>query len=146
MRKCYCKKYSRSSLWEQYRRSILCSGERVLLLILPDTESKTGSQAYFRSKTVKQVPEKMEIPDGLSTSIIPFLELGRLVCCSHLKYGCFHVAIHHSHREFQRFTVNGCHYQFTVLCFGLSSAPCVFTKCMAVVVALLWGPRVQGFP
>lgn len=38
------------------------------------------------------------------------------------------------------------HYQFTVLLFGLSAAPQVFTKCMAVVAAFLRRLGVQICP
>lgn len=50
------------------------------------------------------------------------------------------MAIHQSHKKFLRFTVSSRHDQF-----GLSAAPCVFTKCMAVITAFLQGPCIP-FP
>ncbi|XP_044838845.1 uncharacterized protein LOC123345850 [Mauremys mutica] len=48
-----------------------------------------------------------------------------------MKDAYFHIAIYPPHRRYLRFVVNHQHYQFTVLPFGLSMAPKVFTKCMA---------------
>lgn len=38
------------------------------------------------------------------------------------------------------------HYQFTALTFGLSSAPRIFTKCMAVVAVHLRHRGIQIYP
>lgn len=51
-----------------------------------------------------------------------------------------------SDRKFLRIVVNKSHCQFAVLSFGLSTAQCVFTKCMAIVVAFLRKSRIQMFP
>ena len=58
-----------------------------------------------------------------------------------LKDAYFTVPISLGHRKYLRFSFEGRHYQFTCLPFGLSSAPCVFTKTLKPVVALL---REQG--
>lgn len=47
----------------------------------------------------------------------------------------FQVPVHPDSRRFLRFTWEGCHFQFRVLCFGLSTAPQVFTRLMAPVSA-----------
>ena len=47
------------------------------------------------------------------------------------------VPMHPGSRGFLRFLVGGKVYQFKVLCFGLSTAPQVFTKVMAPVSAIL---------
>ena len=44
---------------------------------------------------------------------------------------------HHDSRRFLRFVVAGKTYQFRVLCFGLTTAPQVFTRIMAPVSAIL---------
>lgn len=41
--------------------------------------------------------------------------------------------------------INTQHYQFMMLLFGLSAAPSVFTKCMAIVLVFLCKHRVQVF-
>ena len=45
----------------------------------------------------------------------------------------FHIPVLQAHRCYLRFTVSQEHFQFAVLPFGLTSAPLVFTKVMAVV-------------
>ncbi|XP_029767913.1 probable E3 ubiquitin-protein ligase MID2 [Terrapene carolina triunguis] len=57
----------------------------------------------------------------------------------------FHIHIFEGHRRFLRFTVGQEHYQFTVLLFGLSTVPRVFTKYMSVVAAYLRRQGVQIF-
>ncbi|KAI2662214.1 ORF V: Enzymatic polyprotein [Labeo rohita] len=47
-----------------------------------------------------------------------------------LKDTYFHIQIVPHHRRFLRFAFEGVAYQYTVLPFGLSLAPCTFTKCM----------------
>ena len=58
-----------------------------------------------------------------------------------LKDAYFHVSVHHAHRRFLRFCLEGVHYQYRVLPFGLSTSPRVFTKVLAPVIESL---RVQG--
>ncbi|KAG6925231.1 hypothetical protein G0U57_015111, partial [Chelydra serpentina] len=78
-------------------------------------------------------------------SIIPSLDPGDWYVALNLKDVYFHIAITPSHRKYLRFVVSNKHYQFTVLPFGLSSVPHVFTKCMAVVAAFLCRRQVQVF-
>ena len=47
------------------------------------------------------------------------------------------VPVHLESRRFLRFVAHGRTYQFTALCFGLSTAPQVFTRVMAPVSAIL---------
>ena len=54
-----------------------------------------------------------------------------------LKDAYFTIPIHTSNRPVLRFSVRDCHYQFTCLPFGLSSAPWVFTKTLKPVTTLL---------
>ncbi|XP_039882163.1 uncharacterized protein LOC120730097 [Simochromis diagramma] len=49
----------------------------------------------------------------------------------------FHVAIHPKHRQFLRFAFEGIAYEYLVLPFGLSLAPCIFTKCAKAALAPL---------
>ena len=54
-----------------------------------------------------------------------------------LKEAYFQVPVHPASRHFLRFVVRGTVYQFKALCFGLSTAPQVFTRVMAPVSAIL---------
>ena len=54
-----------------------------------------------------------------------------------LKDAYLQVPMHPESRKFLRFMVGGKVYQFKVLCFGLSTAPQVFTRVMAPVSAVL---------
>ena len=54
-----------------------------------------------------------------------------------LKDAYLQVPMHPESRKFLRFMVGGKVYQFKVLCFGLSTAPQVFTRVMAPVSAIL---------
>ena len=47
------------------------------------------------------------------------------------------VPIHPESRRYLRFTMGGTPYQFRVLCFGLTTAPQVFTRLMAPISAIL---------
>ena len=47
------------------------------------------------------------------------------------------VPIHPESRRYLRFTMGGVPYQFRVLCFGLTTAPQVFTRLMAPISAIL---------
>ena len=47
------------------------------------------------------------------------------------------VPIHPESRRYLRFTMGGIPYQFRVLCFGLTTAPQVFTRLMAPISAIL---------
>ena len=54
-----------------------------------------------------------------------------------LREAYLQVPVHPESRRFLRFVAHGRTYQFTVLCFGLSTAPQVFTRVMAPVSAIL---------
>ena len=58
-----------------------------------------------------------------------------------LKDAFFHVSIYPPHRKFLRFALDGEVYQYTVLPFGMSLSPRVFTKCTQAAIAPL---RAQG--
>ena len=54
-----------------------------------------------------------------------------------LREAYLQVPVHPESRRFLRFVAHGRTYQFTALCFGLSTAPQVFTRVMAPVSAIL---------
>ena len=54
-----------------------------------------------------------------------------------LKDAYLQVPVHPDSRRFLRFVVDGQVYQFRALCFGLSTAPQVFTRVMSLVSLIL---------
>ena len=102
------------------------------------------------------VPKK----DGKWRPIIDLSPLNRLVRCDHfkmettasvlsavikgqwmtsidLKDAYFQIPMHPSSRKFLRFVFEGKIFQFRALCFGLCTAPLVFTTAMRPVMAIL---------
>ncbi|CAJ0951244.1 unnamed protein product [Ranitomeya imitator] len=70
-------------------------------------------------------------------SVIAAMEPGEFLCSVDIQDAYLHVPICVQHQRFLRFAIEDNHYQFTALPFGLASAPRVFTKIMAAVMALL---------
>lgn len=71
--------------------------------------------------------------------VLQLLNAGDYMVSLDLQDAYFHIPIHRNHKKFLRFAVQGRHYQFRVLPFGLksASAPCIFTKCLSPVAAYL---------
>ena len=61
-----------------------------------------------------------------------------------LREAYLQVHVHPESRRFLRFVAHGRTYQFTALCFGLSTAPQVFTRVMAPVSAILHSLACPG--
>lgn len=85
------------------------------------------------NKWVVRIPFRMETLQR----VIPLVLPGHYMCTLDLQDAYYHVPIHPQSRRFLRFCVQGRHFQFLVLPFGLRSAPRVFTKVVAPVVAVL---------
>ncbi|KAG6935820.1 ORF I polyprotein, partial [Chelydra serpentina] len=79
-------------------------------------------------------------------TIIPPLDSRDWCAALDLQDAYFHITLHPAHRPFLRFTVGSNHYQYRVLPFGLSTAPCVFSKTLVVVAAYLRRKGVIIFP
>ena len=75
----------------------------------------------------------METPRSVLNSIRP----GDWMISLDLQDAYLQVPVHHDSRLFLRFVVDGKPFQFRVLCFGLTTAPQVFTRIMAPVSAIL---------
>ena len=75
----------------------------------------------------------METPRSVLNSIRP----GDWMISLDLQDAYLQVPVHHDSRHFLRFVVDGKPFQFRVLCFGLTTAPQVFTRIMAPVSAIL---------
>ena len=82
---------------------------------------------------VLKTPFKMEILQSVLLSV----RRGDWMVSIDLKDAYLQVPMHPESRKFLRFVAFGKVYQFKVLCFGLSTAPQVFTRVMAPVSAIL---------
>ena len=80
---------------------------------------------------VQLTPFKMETV----ASVLLSVREGDFLASLDLKDAYFQIPIHRSSRKLLRFTLEGTVYQFQTLCFGLSTAPQVFTRVFAVVSA-----------
>ena len=69
------------------------------------------------------------------TSVLLSVGEGDFLASLDLKDAYFQIPIHPSSRKLLRFTSEGTIYQFRALCFGLSTAPQVFTRVFAAVSA-----------
>ena len=85
----------------------------------------------------------METPQSVLRSIRP----GDWMVSLDLQDAYLQVPVHHDSRRYLRFVVAGKSYQFRVLCFGLTTAPQVFTRIMAPVSAILhkYGVRMLRY-
>ena len=70
-------------------------------------------------------------------SVLILVQAGDWIVSLDLKDAFLQVPMHPESRKFLRFVACGKVYQFKVLCFGLSTAPQVFTRVMAPVSAFL---------
>ena len=75
----------------------------------------------------------METPQSVLRSILQ----GDWMISLDLQDAYLQVPIHPESRRYLRFTMGGVPYQFRVLCFGLTTAPQVFTRLMAPISAIL---------
>ena len=80
---------------------------------------------------VQLTPFKMETV----ASVLLSVREGDFLASLDLKDAYFQIPIHGSSRKLLRFMSEGTVYQFKALCFGLSTAPQVFTRVFAVVSA-----------
>ena len=85
----------------------------------------------------------METPQSVLRSI----RQGDWMVSLDLQDAYLQVPVHHDSRRYLRFVVGGRTYQFRVLCFGLTTAPQVFTRIMAPVSAILhkYGVRMLHY-
>ena len=64
-------------------------------------------------------------------SVLDSIQQGDWMVTMDMKDAYFHVPIHEDSRKYLRFSFNGEVFQFRALCFGLSTAPQVFTRVLA---------------
>ena len=89
--------------------------------------------AHFRIETIQ--------------SVLLSVRQGDWMASIDLKEAYLQVPVHPDSRRFLRFVAQGRVYQFSALCFGLSTAPQVFSRVMAPVSAILhsWGIRMKRY-
>ena len=89
--------------------------------------------AHFRMETIQ--------------SVLLSVRQGDWMASIDLKEAYLEVPVHPDSRRFLRFVAQGRVYQFSALCFGLSTAPQVFSRVMAPVSAILhsWGIRMRRY-
>ena len=68
-------------------------------------------------------------------SVLLSVREGDFLASLYLKDAYFQIPIHPSSRKLLRFTLEGTVFQFRALCFGLSTAPQVFTRVFAAMLA-----------
>ncbi|CAJ0952991.1 unnamed protein product [Ranitomeya imitator] len=79
-------------------------------------------------------------------SVVASMEPGEFLCSVDIRDAYLHVPICVRHQRFLRFAIQEHHYQFTALPFGLPSAPRVFTKVRAAVMAILRSKGILVIP
>ena len=89
--------------------------------------------AHFRMETIQ--------------SVLLSVRQGDWMASIDLKEAYLQIPVHQDSRRFLRFVAQGQVYQFSALCFGLSTAPQVFSRVMAPVSAILhsWGIRMRRY-
>ena len=75
-------------------------------------------------------------------SVLAAIQEGDWLTTVDMKDAYFHVPIHPTSRRFLRFVFAGQVYQFRALCFGLSTAPKVFTRVLAPLAKMV---HLAGF-
>ena len=91
------------------------------------------------NRSVSKTPFKM---DTLA-SILLSVRQGNWMVSLDLKEAYLQVPIHPNSCKFQRFVAFDRVYQFRALCFGLSTAPQVFTRVIVPVSSILHGVGIQ---
>ena len=88
---------------------------------------------------VQQTPFRMETPN----SVLLTVRKNDFLASIDLKDAYFQIPVHPSSRKLLRFVSNDTVYQFKALCFGLSTAPLVFTRVFAAVSSWAHARRIR---
>ena len=111
------------------------SGSRLLQSPLPNGESFWRLETRDRSLAFERLRPADAVQDGNSRFGAVICQIGDFLASLDLKDAYFQIPIHGSSRKLLRFMSEGTVYQFRALCFGLSTAPQVFTRVFAAVSA-----------
>ena len=104
---------------------------------LPRPEGFGVVAPHHRSVDPERIHHLVTLPHGDSSVSPDSIRPGEWMISLDLQDAYLQVPVHHDSRRFLRFVVAGKTYQFRVLCFGLTTAPQVFTRIMAPVSAIL---------
>lgn len=120
--------------------------QRGILPILPHSQEGQVTKVHPQP----QAPNKYILSKHFHLvtlqDVIPLLQQSDFMTTLDLKDAYFHIPIHPVHQRFLWFVLSGQHYQFKVPLFGVTTAPRVFTKCLAMVAAHLRRRRIHFFP
>ena len=100
-------------------------------------------EAGHRSFDFESAHPQDSFQDGNSSVSPSLCSKGGLDGVSRLKDAYLQVPVHPNSRRYLRFVAFGQVYQFKALCFGLSTAPQVFTRVMAQVSTFLYHASIH---
>ncbi|XP_041427211.1 uncharacterized protein LOC121396402 [Xenopus laevis] len=96
---------------------------------------KDGSlRPVLRPQGSQSLRQKCHFKMESIQSVLSSMEENEFMTVIDIKDAYLHIPIHPAHHGFLRFYVNGQHWQFVALPFGLSSAPRTFTKVTAAAL------------
>ena len=116
---------------------------RLLQPIVPCLQGNRGVEADHRSVLPQCLRALPELHYGGASFNPQGLPQGQWLTSLDLKDAYFHIGIDPADRRYLRFCHNGTAWQFTVLTFGLSTSPRVFTKILKPVLAFAHLHRVK---
>ena len=109
------------------------SGSRLLQSPLPGGEG--GWRPVIDLSHLNDFVQLTSFKMETVASVLLSVREGDFLASLDLKDAYFQIPIHGSSRKLLRFMLDGTVYQFKALCFGLSTAPQVFTRVFAAVSA-----------
>ena len=113
-----------------------CPGEFLSNMFLVGKKDG-GNRPVINLKQLNElVPYQKFKMEGLH-SLKSLLQQGDFLCKIDLKDAYFTVPLNKNSHKFVRFLWSGNLYQFICLCFGLGTAPRIFTKLLKIPIALL---------
>lgn len=117
-----------------------------LLITAPSSGTRSGCISTFRRTVLRSVhtPKFRIYQTG---SIIGSHRQGEFMTSTDIQDAYLNISIFPSYQCFLCFAVEDQHFQFVALSFGLSSAPQMFTKVLALLLAFLWiqSTHVTGY-
>ena len=96
-----------------------------------------GFRPVIDLSTLNKFIRKTHFRMETNSSVLMAIRRGDWMMSLDLKDAYFQIPVHPDSRKYLRFVWNGRPFQFKVLCFGLSPAPQVFTRVMALPSSVL---------
>lgn len=159
-------KRTTSIFFRGYSGSSLSKEEAKFIDIRTGIVDSTGNSASFKTRmgqrhvfpfvlgheslrSLQALNPFMKVPlfrmKSLQT-IISVVKKGNWMASVNLQDAYLHVPIDAAHQRFLRFAIEGLHFQFRCLPFGLCTAPRTFSKVLSVVIAVLRVKRHTDIP